>query len=112
LLPSYSGFTDLYTVEGSSVDIYSRIGLSDPTRTALTSNALPLDAPDLLDFASKEFQLSVWMQEKHTAIGSINTLKIVSVPEPSIIALFSIVLVSLGFARRRAIKNNQIEMEK
>ncbi|MBT6454504.1 MAG: PEP-CTERM sorting domain-containing protein, partial [Gammaproteobacteria bacterium] len=86
--------------------------LSDPTRTALTSNALPLDAPDLLDFASKEFQLSVWVQEKHTAIGSINTLKIVSVPEPSIIALISIGLVSIGFVRRRAKKYKHIIMEK
>ncbi|MBT3722678.1 MAG: PEP-CTERM sorting domain-containing protein [Gammaproteobacteria bacterium] len=112
LLPSYSGSTDIYEVEGTTVDIYSSIILSDPTRTALTSNALPLDAPDLLDFASKEFQLSVWVQEKHTAIGSINTLKIVSVPEPSIIALISIGLVSIGFVRRRAKKYKHIIMEK
>ncbi|MBT6553305.1 MAG: PEP-CTERM sorting domain-containing protein [Gammaproteobacteria bacterium] len=45
-------------------------------------------------------------------MGSINTLKIVSVPEPSIIALISIGLVSIGFVRRRAKKYKHIIMEK
>ena len=87
--------------------------LTDSTRTALGSSALPLTPPSLAAFQTNFFELDVLTQSGayENVQGRITGLALATqatAPEPGAILLFGVGLSALVFARRRPGRNGRL----